>query len=64
MSPIPSDKKHFFVYIYMYLVLVAKKVNLMVLFFPRLNLCNLSLFPEDNNGSQCQGFQSRQTKMI
>ena len=36
----------------------------MVLFFPRLNLCNLSLLPEDYNGIQLQGFQSLQDKAI
>ena len=36
----------------------------MVLFFPRLSLCNLSLLPEDYNGSQRQGFQSLQDKAI
>ena len=38
--------------------------TLMVLFFPRLNLCNLSLLPEDYNGGQLQGFQSLQDKGI
>ena len=45
----------YFLYIYV-LCFSSVKVNLMVLFFPRLNLSNLSLLPEDYNGSQRQRF--------
>ena len=46
----------------MYRVFVKSELTGFI--FPRLNLCNLTLLPEDYNDSQQQGFQSRQTKAI
>ena len=72
MSPIWAKMLRWFLYhsdgeifcIYMYHVFSSVKSELIGFIFPRLNLCNLSLLPEDYNGNQRQGFQSLQTKAI
>ena len=64
MGPLSLDEKYFCIYIRVSCFSSVKSELNWSYFFCRLNWCNLSLLAEDDNGSDRQGFRSRQTKAI
>ena len=63
MGLLSQDKKYF-VYTYVYRIFSIVKSELNGLILLQIELVNLILLAEDQNGSQQQGFQSGQAKVI